>query len=608
MLLYNNNFAEFLEAIAIGPNPEFMKKNTTNCEFADEFPKEVELMYDLKNSRKSSNPLKALRNLAKKIVLYGPELDTATLNFFIKRFDGFPDYYTEPVKAEITEAFDKAQQWTVDIEVVDLIEEDSSPNNDRNFLNSLAKGLQGCSPSCNYFTPMSDSIGTLTDFARGITDNSFFNFAGSGGMNVQPPTNIPTYLYNKISPAFRGVFNSLSVSTSMTMAAGAMPAYSSEQKVKIQAAVNAGTALDKLGLKLPFMSDNSTYNAVTESHSEIAGKIKQTLGDCHRRFDHLMRFNPYDPTMNTSYSKRKYLGIKTSNVKSLIDINGALAPGQYATNNTYKKALDIPTNKDHMKYGDSKVAKKYDNYESPSAGGESVVTGGAAQINPAVAAGAQTNTSLDNVPSNGKTYNFNFGEVKLTSYGYILEDCPDTGSEIGLGNRGNMIVPLRTIAVAPETLGSMVKAGDVLIIQCQDKGGNTWTERRQVGDVSGKGLIGGSTGYKFLIDEFLPDKKLFPSKIAGRTKELKLTITVADTKEPLPKYNPQEASQFAPMFLNRSDWERAKYFANRPGSEHKAHGPKFDTEYIKYVKWSPNDPIEQDYTRQTSCKARKRPS
>jgi hypothetical protein len=601
MLLYNNNFAEFLEAIAIGPNPEFMKKNTTNCEFADEFPKEVELMYDLKNAKKSSNPLKALRNLSKKIVLYGPELDTATLNFFIKRFDGFPDYYTEPVKAEITEAFDKAQQWTVDIEVVDLIEEDSSPNNDRNFLNSLAKGLQGCSPSCNYFTPMSDSIGTLTDFARGITDNSFFNFAGSGGMNVQPPTNIPTYLYNKISPAFRGVFNSLSVSTSMTMAAGAMPAYSSEQKVKIQAAVNAGTALDKLGLKLPFMSDNSTYNAVTESHSEIAGKIKQTLGDCHRRFDHLMRFNPYDPTMNTSYSKRKYLGVKTSNVKSLIDINGALAPGHYATNNTYKKALDIPTNKDYMKYGDSKVAKKYDNYESPSAGGESVVTGGAAQINPAVAAGVETNTSLDNVPTNGKTLNFNFGEVKLTSYGYQMDECPDTGSELGYGNAGNMIVPLRTVAVNPEAYKQgLVKRGDVLIIQCEDKAGNKWTERRQVGDSSGPGLLNKGGKYKFLIDEYLPDKKIFKSKLAGRSAELKLTITIADTKEPLPKWNVQEASQHAPIFFNRNDFERAKKFSQN-SKDWKSHYPKFDTEYIKYVKWNPDSALNQKFINNSGC-------
>jgi hypothetical protein len=104
-----------------------------------------------------------------------------------------------------------------------------------------------------------------------------------------------------------------------------------------------------------------------------------------------------------------------------------------------------------------------------------------------------------------------------------------------------------------------------------------------------------------LIDEFIPDKKKFNSKIAHRAKELKLTITVADTKEPLPKWSPQEASQFAPMFLNRSDWERAKKFANTPGSHFKAYGAKMDSEYIKYVKWNPGDPVSEKYINNKGC-------
>ena len=592
MLLYNNNFPEFLEAIAVGPDPEFLKNNTTNCDFATEFPKEVELIYDIKRCKRTSNPLRGLRNLIKKITIYGPELDTATLNFMVKRFNSFPEYYVEPIKEELTAAFTEVENWQVNIEVVKDYEDGVPPVDDKSFINAIAKSLRTCNPSCNYFRPTSDSMGTLTDFARGITDNSFLNFKGSPN-SMQPPTNIPTYLYNKIAPSFRRVFNSLSVSTSLTMSEGVMPSYTTQQKAQLQVALGDGKPPDSSGLRLPFMGDTSTYHAVTEAHPQMRG-------DCHRRHDYMYRFNPYDPTMNTAFSKRKYMGIKTSNVKSLLDINGSLAPGQYATENTYKSALDVPAGNDHFRRNDAKVARKYDTYESPSGGNESVVSGGAAQINPAEAAGA--NTSLDNIPSNGKVYNFNYGEVKITAYGYVLEDCPDTGSEIGLGNRGNMIVPLRTIAVAPETLkNGMVKPGDVLIITCEDKAGNKWTERRQVGDSSGGGLLNKGGSYRFLIDEFIPDKKKFNSKIAHRAKELKLTITVADTKEPLPKWSPQEASQFAPMFLNRSDWERAKKFANTPGSHFKAYGAKMDSEYIKYVKWNPGDPVSEKYINNKGC-------
>jgi hypothetical protein len=156
-----------------------------------------------------------------------------------------------------------------------------------------------------------------------------------------------------------------------------------------------------------------------------------------------------------------------------------------------------------------------------------------------------------------------------------------------------MIVPLKTIAVAPETLkNGMVKKGDVLIITCTDKGGNTWKERRQVGDSSGAGLLGSK--YKFLIDEFLPNNS-FKSKIAGRSNEIKMSIQIADTKEPSAKWNPQEASQFAPMFLCRNDWERVRYNAK---SDYKK---LMDTEYIKYVKWDSNETVYDSFVTHPGC-------
>ena len=174
-----------------------------------------------------------------------------------------------------------------------------------------------------------------------------------------------------------------------------------------------------------------------------------------------------------------------------------------------------------------------------------------------------------------------------------MDECPDTGSEKGYGNTGNMLVPLKSIAVAPETLKSgMVKRGDVLIITCTDKGGNTWIERRKVADSSGGGLLGSK--YKFLIDEFVPTNA-FKSKLAGRSDQLKLSIQIADTKEPPDKWNVQEASQYAPMFLCRNDWERVR--RNSDANYKKL----MDTEYIKYVKWDSNETVYDSFVTHPGC-------
>ena len=326
--------------------------------------------------------------------------------------------------------------------------------------------------------------------------------------------------------------------------------------------------------------------------------------------DHGQRFNPYDLTMNAAYSKRKYMGVKNGNVKSLIDIMGSLAPAQYATENTYVKALDVPKEPDFLKYEDTPKARTYDTYDGPSKGSENTITAGATPINPVEASGsaptpsappASSGAGLESVPTNGKVYEFNYGEVKLTAYGYANDECPDSGSEIGFGNANNMIIPLKTVACSPETgpKGSkMWKTGDVLLITVTDKKGNTWQERRQVGDQSGANLMKAG-GYKFLIDEFVPNRKQYPSKLADRSKELKLTIQVADTKEPLAKWNPQEASQFAPMFWSRSDWERVKKFG--PKVEAGFAKSKMDSEYISLVKWSPDEPLKPKIVDNKGC-------
>jgi hypothetical protein len=634
MVIYENNFPDFLEAITIGPNPDFLKNNTTYCEVVSTFPHEVDLMYEWKNLRKSSEPMRSLRDFCKKFIMYGRNLDVQTINFFVKKVNNFPEYYSKTVKSEIADSFDVATQMSKSIiyknaDGIDDIEgsdglysfDDSEdgvpaehtyisygqpPNTDTKFLSKLASLLNSCNSPCNYFKPVSDTIGTLFDFGMGMSDSSH-SFLDIGSDLLHAPLNMPTAIYNKIAPQFRSEVDKLKVAGSALVKNGIAPFFSKEDKDRVKSQLQNNRSPDMAGEILPLTGDTKTYQTVSEVHSELMSKVKNKLGDCFRMFDHNRRYNPYDNEMNGAISKRKYMGIKNSDVSSLIDIHGSLAPGQYATENTYVKSLDAQPSQENRRHVDAVVKKKYDSYNSPSGAGAAVVTaGGVGGVNTVQATGSEASSppppagaGLESVPTTGRSYTFDYGEVKLTSYGERGDKTPDTGSEIGLGTRG-MIVPLRTVAVNPEAIDSkMVKYGDVLIINCETRSGTKFTERRQVGDVSERGLLlkgtadGNGRPYKFLIDEFVPDNT-YKSRLAHKSKDLKLTITVSDTKEPLPKWNPQEASQFAAMFVCKSDWIRVKYYA-RNSKDYKSYYLKMDSEYRKFCKWNDSDPVNEQW-------------
>lgn len=578
-MLYRNNFPEYLQSIAIGPNSSFISKNTTNCEFVSAFPQEIELMYDLKSLKKSSDPLNALRDFSKKVLIYGPDLDVQCLFFFGENYNRFPSYYTDTINAEINDAFNRASKINNPNCLNAFITPKTALNVDLNFLNKLACLLRSCRKPCNYFKKYSDSVGILADFQRGLSESSNM-LSDVLSDAIHAPLNVATTVYNKIVPAFRTEFNKLKIATEQLFKDGVAPFFSEKQKARTKATVMRGGSVDLYTPenRLLLTGDTKTYHSVSKIHSEVVLNIQNKMNDCFRMHDFKTRYNAYDPTMNVAFAKRTFIGLKNSNVSSLIDITGSLAPGQYATENTYRKSLSVDRSDNMFKYDDSPTRKLYDSYNDASGIASSTITGG-------------LNSDDIQTPTNGKIYEFDYGKVKLTRYGYIKDESPDVGTEIGLGNVGNMIVPLKTIAVAPESLDrGLVKVGDVLIIKATDKSGNTFIERRQVGDRSSYGLLGNT--YEFLIDEFQPDKTLYPSKLAGRTTELKITIQVADQKQPLPKWNAQEASQFAPMFLNRSDWERVKA---KGGTTYQKWVNKMDTDYIKYVKWNESDPVDNKF-------------
>jgi len=564
-MLYRNTFPEFLESISLGPDKSFLEKNTSYCEFVSSFPQEVDLMYSWKNVKKSSNPINALRNFSKQLIVNGPDLDVQTLNFFVKKVKNFPADYSETVINEVGLAFENAKKRTSDKNVdttnpSNYITNNTEVHKDNSFLDLLSKLLQSCNKPCNYFKKASSTFGTLSDFGRALSDSASILGASIDDI-MHAPTNISTDMVNKIKPGFRTEFYKLKLMTQSVYRDGVKPFFSDSDRARIKAEAAKGITPDNKAetiindKRMPLVGDTLTYFNAAGSHSKAQQLVKSKLGDCYRTHDDQMRYNPYDPLMNTAYSKRKFIAIKNGDIKSLVDITGSLAPSQYTTDTTYKENLSISEDdlKIIMKFEDTDKAVLAKTYDAASAGEVQTYTAGN---------GAAIN--FDDTPTTGKKYIFQKHQIKLTHYGYPKDSSPDPGSKMGFGNSDNLLQPLISIAVAPETLGTYVKKGDVLFITCTDTSGNTFTERRQVADQSEKGKLQSGGNYSFLIDEYVPDLKKYQSKLANREQDFKqVIIEVADTREPLEKYTEIKASKHASMFYSKDDWN---YVLNHGGN------------------------------------------
>jgi hypothetical protein len=184
-MIANTGFPEYIESIAIGPNRDFLKTNTSLCDIADEFEIELELAYKWKNVTTSYLVLPELRDYVKYLTINGPELDTESLIYFSDKINKVPLRYKNKVLDELEVAFNGGNR-------VNPITQD------KDFLSKLADLLKDCNSPCNYFRAYGDSIGTIFDISR---NNNTSTEPSSVDDSRPPATHVGMNIFNKMHTA-----------------------------------------------------------------------------------------------------------------------------------------------------------------------------------------------------------------------------------------------------------------------------------------------------------------------------------------------------------------------------------------------------------------------
>ena len=297
-MIARTGFPEYIESIAIGPDIEFLKTNTSLCDVAEEFNIELQLAYKWRGVTTSSSVLPELRNYIKYLTANGPELDTETLIYFKEKINRLPSRYRYIVLDELDKAFNKADKFRpITTPVTDFSTD--KIDDDRDFLGKLADLLKNCNSPCNYFKAYGDSIGTIFDISR---NNNTSTEPSSVDGSKPPATHIGMNIFNKLHTSIRDSYAEM--------------------------CARMGAAWDEIKTDKPSIvkSDTDAYSSIANVYSDALSKVKRRTQDCFRLYDYNNRYNAYNSQMNLGVARNKYfdLALKISDLeKKVFSVNSS---------------------------------------------------------------------------------------------------------------------------------------------------------------------------------------------------------------------------------------------------------------------------------------------
>jgi hypothetical protein len=299
MVLASTKAPEIIFATA-KVSPEWLQKRTNMCQAYLDFKTEYDLAFAYKKALESPTPVDAFRNFAKQLTIAGPSLDPQMLDFFRQKItNALPPKLATLIEIEMGTALEQARNYR---DLTPLVFEPNTKFSgpiytDTNFLSKLGRDLFNCNAPCNYFSAISDSIGSIAN-AQSKLSNDTAPIWDTTIQLLNAPINMAGQTFNKIATSSQQMVAEAATSTINTFRQGVSQLFSSEKRQQLQQQLEKGESPANDANGDLYVNDPSAYFETQNNATEIIGKIKNTLGDCFRLFEFNYRYNALDSGMN----------------------------------------------------------------------------------------------------------------------------------------------------------------------------------------------------------------------------------------------------------------------------------------------------------------------
>jgi hypothetical protein len=281
MIIYSHNLHEKLFGYAI--SREFIKYQSPFCDLLDD--PTLALDFDLAinfNQALNGNAL-ARVNFTNTLILCSTDLDVTTLEFYKSKMEAYPVFFPEITRINYTFA-----------------NLNRLPSDNGGFIDKLKNAVKDCLNSpCNLFTQSSDTIGKLAQGTLYATEGTTLPVGELKDVMSTFTGGIASTIFNKIPEIFQiSIVNLKQIgknawSESLTMLV-------EDDLPTLVAKAQNGESLRTNTAGYRYTPDLKSYLDLSEVASDILGNVAADLGDCFRRYQQAVRYNPYDPKQNQS--------------------------------------------------------------------------------------------------------------------------------------------------------------------------------------------------------------------------------------------------------------------------------------------------------------------
>lgn len=307
-MIVKTGFPQYLESIAIGPNSDFIKTNTSLCEVASNFPTELDLTYKWRDAVRSNDLLNSMRDFAKNFMVDAPDLDAEFVEHYTNKFNKLPPTTRDQLLTEINMSLHLASRTAVRTVPTRNFQPKVPLHQDNNFINNLSYGTQNCESQCNYFRRPNDKIGSLVDFSRYNTIGN--SYTSDYEQNSPAPTSIGLNVFNKIPAAIQKTFTTACATIKRTYDLATSKLSDPDQKLGLTKLAEAQTPPDSKGIAYVGSTSASLLSLSLSIHKSGTAKVKSRLQDCYKLHERAHRFNVYDPSMNRAIARDRFFDVK----------------------------------------------------------------------------------------------------------------------------------------------------------------------------------------------------------------------------------------------------------------------------------------------------------